>query len=119
VISGDCTTALGTVAGLQHAGMDQRLVWFDPHRDVQALETTASGYLGGLPLRVGSFGQFVTSGVAAVFGPLTRLARPRLHIDGGSPRRRAARVLDVRSLRPRPNLLHLREGGLRCAGGCG
>jgi arginase len=52
VVSGDCTTALGTVAGLQRAGIDPGIVWFDAHGDVQTLETTASGYLGGLPLRL-------------------------------------------------------------------
>jgi arginase len=50
--SGDCTTALGAVAGLQDAGVDPAIVWFDAHGDVQTLETTASGYLGGLPLRL-------------------------------------------------------------------
>jgi arginase len=52
VVSGDCTTALGTVAGLQRAGAVAGIVWFDAHGDVQTLETTASGYLGGLPLRL-------------------------------------------------------------------
>jgi arginase len=52
VVSGDCLTALGTVAGLQRAGVAPGVVWFDAHGDVQTLETTASGYLGGLPLRV-------------------------------------------------------------------
>jgi arginase len=52
VVSGDCTTALGTVAGLQRAGSVAGIVWFDAHGDVQTLETTASGYLGGLPLRL-------------------------------------------------------------------
>ena len=52
VLSGDCTTALGTVTGLQRAGIDAGIVWFDAHGDVQTLETTASGYLGGLPLRL-------------------------------------------------------------------
>lgn len=52
VVSGDCTTALGTVAGLQRAGIDAGIVWLDAHGDVQTLETTASGYLGGLPLRL-------------------------------------------------------------------
>ncbi|WP_327099298.1 arginase family protein [Nocardia vinacea] len=52
VASGDCTTALGTVAGLQRAGLDPALVWFDGHGDVQTLETSASGYLGGFPLRM-------------------------------------------------------------------
>jgi arginase len=50
--SGDCTTALGAVAGLQHAGIDPGIVWLDAHGDAQTLETTASGYLGGLPLRL-------------------------------------------------------------------
>jgi arginase len=52
VVSGDCTTALGTVAGLQRAGAMAGIVWFDAHGDVQTLETTASGYIGGLPLRM-------------------------------------------------------------------
>jgi len=52
VVSGDCTTALGTMAGLQRAGIDAGVVWFDAHGDVQTLETTTSGYVGGLPLRL-------------------------------------------------------------------
>ena len=40
------------MAGLQHAGLDPAIVWFDAHGDVQTLETTTSGYLGGLPLRL-------------------------------------------------------------------
>ncbi len=52
VVSGDCTTALGTVAGLQAAGLGVGIVWFDAHGDVQTPETTASGYLGGMPLRL-------------------------------------------------------------------
>ncbi len=52
VLSGDCVASLGTVAGLQRAGVDPAIVWFDAHGDVQTLETTTSGYLGGLPLRI-------------------------------------------------------------------
>jgi arginase len=52
VASGDCTTSLGIVAGLQRAGLDPGIVWFDAHGDVQTPETTASGYLGGMPLRL-------------------------------------------------------------------
>ena len=52
MVCGDCTTALGTVAGLQRAGIDVGIVWLDAHGDVQTLETTASGFLGGLPLRL-------------------------------------------------------------------
>ena len=51
VASGDCTTALGVVAGLQRAGRAPRIVWFDAHGDVQAPDTSASGYLGGFPVR--------------------------------------------------------------------
>ncbi|HTX80550.1 MAG TPA: hypothetical protein VME44_00105 [Streptosporangiaceae bacterium] len=35
---------------LQAAGLDRAIVWLDAHRDVQTLETTAAGYLGGMPL---------------------------------------------------------------------
>jgi arginase len=52
VMSGDCTTALGTMSGLQRAGVQAGIVWFDAHGDVQTLETTTSGYVGGLPLRL-------------------------------------------------------------------
>lgn len=52
VLSGDCMVVLGTTAGLQRAGVDASLVWFDAHGDVQTLETTASGYVGGIPLRI-------------------------------------------------------------------
>jgi arginase len=52
VVSGDCFTALGTVAGLQAAGRDVGIVWFDAHGDVQTPETTTSGYLAGMPLRL-------------------------------------------------------------------
>jgi arginase len=52
VQSGDCTTALGTVAGLQRAGRDAGVVWFDAHGDLHTPATTASGYLGGMPLRL-------------------------------------------------------------------
>jgi arginase len=48
VLSGDCSTALG----LQRAGIDAGIVWFDAHGDVQTLETTASGYLPGMSLRL-------------------------------------------------------------------
>jgi arginase len=52
VASGDCTTAVGIVTGLQRSGVDPAIVWFDAHGDVQTVETSASGYLGGMPLRM-------------------------------------------------------------------
>jgi arginase len=51
VMSGDCTTSLGVVAGLQRAGREPSVVWFDGHGDLQTPETTTSGYIGGFPIR--------------------------------------------------------------------
>jgi len=52
VLSGDCLTALRTLSGLQRAGVEAGIVWFDAHGDVQTLETTTSGYLPGMSLRL-------------------------------------------------------------------
>jgi arginase len=51
VLTGDCTIAIGIAAGLQRAGVDPSVVWFDAHGDVHTLETTESGYVGGMALR--------------------------------------------------------------------
>lgn len=50
VVSGDCTTALGVLAGLQRAGHDPGVVWLDAHADFHTEDSSTSGYLGGLPL---------------------------------------------------------------------
>ncbi len=52
VFSGDCLQVGGTVAGLQRAGLDPGIVWLDAHGDVHTLESSTSGYLGGLALRL-------------------------------------------------------------------
>jgi len=52
VISGDCLVGVATLAGVQRAGVDPALIWFDAHGDMHTLETTTSGYLGGLSLRL-------------------------------------------------------------------
>jgi arginase len=52
VVSGDCLVGLATLTGAQRAGLDPALVWFDAHGDLHTLETTGSGYLGGLSLRL-------------------------------------------------------------------
>lgn len=49
-IAGDCCATLGVMAGLQRAGMDPSLIWFDAHGDFNTWETTPSGFLGGMPL---------------------------------------------------------------------
>ncbi|GAB3441362.1 arginase family protein [Actinophytocola sediminis] len=52
VVSGDCLVALGVLAGVQRAGVDPGVVWFDAHGDVHTLESSTSGYLGGMSLRL-------------------------------------------------------------------
>ena len=52
VVSGDCLVSAGVLAGVQRAGLDPVVVWFDAHGDVHTLDTSTSGYLGGLSLRL-------------------------------------------------------------------
>ncbi|WP_328470318.1 arginase family protein [Actinoplanes sp. NBC_00393] len=52
VFSGDCLVAGGVVAGLQWAGHDPGIVWFDAHADLHTMQSSTSGYLGGLSLRL-------------------------------------------------------------------
>ncbi|MGH8882145.1 MAG: arginase family protein [Stackebrandtia sp.] len=52
VVSGDCTVMIGMAAGLRRAGIDPAIVWLDAHGDLQTFETTPSGYLGGMALRL-------------------------------------------------------------------
>ena len=49
-IAGDCCTAIGVMAGLQMAGIEPLLIWFDAHGDFNTWETPPSGFLGGMPL---------------------------------------------------------------------
>ena len=49
-IAGDCCTTIGVLAGLQRAGLDPVLIWFDAHGDFNTWQTTPSGFLGGMPL---------------------------------------------------------------------
>ncbi len=49
VVAGNCNTALGTVAGLMHAGGSAPLVcWLDAHADFNTPETSSSGFLDGM-----------------------------------------------------------------------
>src|SRR3990170_5555832 len=49
-VAGDCLSSLGVIAGLQRAGVDANLLWFDAHGDFNTWQTTPSGFLGGMPL---------------------------------------------------------------------
>ena len=50
VYAGDCVAIIGVLAGLQQAGVDPTLVFFDAHGDFNTWETTPSGFLGGMPV---------------------------------------------------------------------
>lgn len=49
-IAGDCCTTIGVLAGLQQAGINPTLIWFDAHGDFNTWDTSPSGFLGGMPL---------------------------------------------------------------------
>jgi arginase len=50
LLSGDCPTSLGVVAGLQRRHREIAVVWLDAHGDFNTPAITISGYLGGMPL---------------------------------------------------------------------
>jgi len=50
VLSGDCLSAIGCLAGLQKNNIYPYILWFDAHGDFHTTETTISGHLGGMPL---------------------------------------------------------------------
>ena len=50
VVAGDCCAAIPVVAGWQRAGITPALVWLDAHGDFNTPATSASGFLGGMPL---------------------------------------------------------------------
>jgi arginase len=49
-IAGDCMASLPVMAGVQGAGLAPVLVWLDAHGDFNTLDTSPSGFLGGMPL---------------------------------------------------------------------
>src|SRR6266496_534633 len=52
VLEGDCTHAVGTIGGLAQAKGPPGVVWFDAHGDLNTMETTTTGFLGGMPYAV-------------------------------------------------------------------
>jgi len=52
VLEGDCTHAVGAIGGLAQAHGNAGVVWFDAHGDLNTMETSTSGFLGGLPYAV-------------------------------------------------------------------
>src|SRR6266566_2244952 len=79
VLAGDCTHAVGAIGGLAQAQGHPGVVWFDAHGDLNTMETTTSGFLGGLPYAVALIG-------ASDLDPaeVEALARhPILQVDAG------------------------------------
>lgn len=118
VVSGDCTVSLATMAGLQQAGIDPGIVWFDAHGDVQTLETTASGYVGGMPLRiiVGYRPELISERIGlrpipedrAVLVDARDLDPPEAeYLAGAAVRRSGVTDLTAAVLPPGPLVLHL------------
>jgi arginase len=50
LLSGDCPTGLGAVAGLQRRYHDLAALWLDAHGDFNTPAISISGYLGGMAL---------------------------------------------------------------------
>jgi arginase len=71
VISGDCTTALAAIAGLQRRGEVPGVIWIDAHGDFHTARTTPSGDLSGMALTMAT-----GRGGAALTGALGLRAVP-------------------------------------------
>jgi arginase len=118
VVSGDCNTSLGTLTGLQRAGIDPSIVWFDGHGDFHTAATTTSGYLGGLALAmlVGDDDTGLAAGVGlapiaqerAVLVDARDLdPAERVRLDASAVRRLAVDEVVEATLPPGPIYLHL------------
>jgi arginase len=118
VVSGDCMTALATMAGLQRAAIDAGVVWFDAHGDLHTPKSTSSGYLGGMPLRllVGHQPQLIaaTLGLRAVPEHQTVLVGARdldpaevIFLADAKIRRAEVSHLDATALPDGPLYVHL------------
>jgi arginase len=117
VVTGDCTTALATVAGLQRAGVEVGIVWFDAHGDVQTLETSTSGYIAGCALRfLLGYRRDLVAPLALRPVPEERvvlvdardLDPPEVdYLDGSAIRRSTVDELDADRLPAGPLLLHI------------
>ncbi len=118
VASGCCGVSLGVLAGLQRAGIDAGVVWFDAHGDVQTMETSASGYLGGMPVRiiVGYRPELVADAIGLRAIPEERvtlvdardLDPPEVHyLEGAAIRHSTVEELDEPVLPSGPLMLHI------------
>lgn len=118
VVSGDCTTSLAVLTGLQRAGLDPGVVWLDAHGDFNTPETTESGYVGGMPLAVavGHDGLGLAAGLGlapvaerrVVLGDGRDLdPRERELLDASAVRRVPVDALDATTVPDGPLYLHI------------
>jgi arginase len=118
VVSGDCTTSLAIVAGLQRRGLSPGVIWLDAHADFHTPRTTHSGYLGGMALAmlVGRAGATLTSaiGLRAVAENVCVLAgardvepEEREALEGSDVRLLGVEDLATAELPPPPWYVHL------------
>ena len=118
VVAGDCTTALGVLAGLQRRGLDPSVVWFDAHADFHTEDSTTSGYLGGMPLALAAGVGTLTLPAALGLRPVppsrvtlvdARDTDPgeRILLDRAGVRPVPVADLDPADLPPGPLLLHV------------
>ncbi|HEV8193671.1 MAG TPA: arginase family protein, partial [Ktedonobacterales bacterium] len=49
VLEGDCTHAVGPIGAVAQASGSAGVAWFDAHGDLNTMETSGSGYIGGMP----------------------------------------------------------------------
>lgn len=68
---GDCTFSIGMAAGLQRETTDFTLVWYDAHGDFHTLQSSSSGFIGGMPLAMlaGRGEQTILQGAGAAVVP--------------------------------------------------
>lgn len=116
IFAGDCLAAIGVLAGLQRAGIDPTLIWFDAHGDFHTWETTRSAFLGGMPLAM-----IVSRGEQTIVeaAGLTPLAEDRVvlvgarDLDPGEDEALATSALTMLSVAqllewdPPPGVLHV------------
>jgi len=72
VLEGDCTHAVGAIGGLAQAKGPPGVVWFDAHGDLNTMETTTTGFLGGMPYAVALGLGFEDWRLAAALEPAVR-----------------------------------------------
>jgi arginase len=110
VLEGDCTHAVGAIGGLAQASGEAGVAWFDAHGDLNTMETSESGYIGGVPYAVALGWEFDDWREAA---GLARAVRVEAAALLGTSDLDAA---EVEALRRHP-ILHLTAGEVGQAGG--